>query len=115
MGVVVLKDLDHCHPRARLVVDLGLSTKSEHLLFLIHTVHHMSDGHGIHASIGIDGHEEANHVCLKIEIHHGTLDGRIKFRQLTSVVNAVEVSNGDELRVTLTTISRLGRGGSFRR
>mmetsp|Transcript_27667 Transcript_27667/g.41262 ORF Transcript_27667/g.41262 Transcript_27667/m.41262 type:complete len:220 (+) Transcript_27667:1216-1875(+) len=70
----------------------------------------MRDRHCIHASISINGHKEADHVSLKIQINHSTLDGRVKLSQLTTVVNAVVIPHDNQLRITLTTVTRLSRG-----
>src|SRR5210317_2117633 len=42
--IVVLKHLEHSHPCLPLVVHLCLSAKSEHLVVLVHVIHHVSDG-----------------------------------------------------------------------
>mmetsp|Transcript_33847 Transcript_33847/g.73231 ORF Transcript_33847/g.73231 Transcript_33847/m.73231 type:complete len:249 (-) Transcript_33847:1843-2589(-) len=112
MGVVILEHLNHGHPRAGLVVHLRLSTKRQHLLLLVHSVHHVRDGHGIHAGVGIDGHQESHHVRLQIQIHHGTLYRRVELSQLPPVVDAIVVPHNDQLGVALTAIPRLrGRLG----
>mmetsp|Transcript_24210 Transcript_24210/g.49668 ORF Transcript_24210/g.49668 Transcript_24210/m.49668 type:complete len:232 (+) Transcript_24210:273-968(+) len=115
MCVIILENLNHSHPRTGLVVHLGLATEGKDLLLLVHSIHHVRDGHGVHPSIGIDGHQETDHVGLQVQIHHGTLHGRVQLGQLTAVVDAVVVPHGDELRITLTTVTRLGGRRSFGR
>mmetsp|Transcript_20501 Transcript_20501/g.42019 ORF Transcript_20501/g.42019 Transcript_20501/m.42019 type:complete len:736 (-) Transcript_20501:47-2254(-) len=115
MCVIILENLNHSHPRTGLVVHLGLATEGKDLLLLVHSIHHVRDGHGVHPSIGIDGHQETDHVGLQVQIHHGTLHGGVQLGQLTAVVDAVVVPHGDELRITLTTVTGLGGRRGFGR
>mmetsp|Transcript_6062 Transcript_6062/g.10044 ORF Transcript_6062/g.10044 Transcript_6062/m.10044 type:complete len:256 (-) Transcript_6062:195-962(-) len=113
MGVVVFEYLNHGNPTGGLVIHLGLPTQCQYLLFLIHRVDHVRQTHRIHPGIGINCHEEAHHVRLQIQINHGTLDCTIKLSKFPPIVDAIVVANRDELRITLTTISRLGAGGGL--
>mmetsp|Transcript_9364 Transcript_9364/g.15274 ORF Transcript_9364/g.15274 Transcript_9364/m.15274 type:complete len:206 (+) Transcript_9364:196-813(+) len=75
----------------------------------------MCHTHGIHTSIGINSHEKPHHIRLQVQIDHGTLNRTIELGEFPPIVNAIVVSNGNQLGIALTTIPRLGRGGGLGR
>mmetsp|Transcript_32702 Transcript_32702/g.74649 ORF Transcript_32702/g.74649 Transcript_32702/m.74649 type:complete len:377 (-) Transcript_32702:799-1929(-) len=109
VGVVVLEDLDHGHPGAGLVVHLRLAAESQDLLLLVHPVDHVRDAHGVHSRVGVDSHQEPDHVRLQVQVNHRPLYRRVKLGELPPVVDAVVVPHHDELGVPLAAIARLGR------
>ena len=107
MGDVVLINLDHSPPRLLFVLETGLTADTDDLGIIGTACHETVESIGLDHGIGVD-HE---HVLVKLRVHTDDVVDLVEHFQfkrvhLGAVVDTVEEAHKQDLRVTLTTVTR---------